>query len=468
MTEPTITDIMEVLQTLTADIQRLRQQAPRLDQLTGQITQLQSQVQGIHQTESSTHRQQVIRNSRESLILQSTQLQSSPLASPPPVPHMSGRLTRSPATPYTPTSVAENKDETGAEDFAQPTVTSLSSFTPGRRQQLVQLMKSIKAPPTFCGDRRADSIPDVRDWAERWDAYFDMHLGAEDHSGTLNVVRAQLNGTAAKWLQKKLDELAKLQKSGSLDASPIEWDELKNEFIEAFEGTEYRILKKIELEKLRLGRGDCRTVMDLNTRFDDLARRLYKSGTDLSTVDLYLADLYSDVIRRSDLDLWIRAQAVTIPKTLEGWKKATADAWGTREGVKRQLELIGKSDTLLRSERPWRHGSGFDNHKSAAQVNELAAEDGEGVIREGQEGEEDRQSGTLANIRTGGRATISPVLHQERRGVKLTEGEVAKLRAANRCLDCYKPNHRWNKCRQAKDQLPNRRPNEEELKALKA
>jgi len=58
-----------------------------------------------------------------------------------------------------------------------------------------------------------------------------------------------------------------------------------------------------------------------------------------------------------------------------------------------------------------------------------------------------RKQHSLSNVRAenAGRNNDSPpkrkALHKERRGVKLDDGEETTLREANRCYDCYRPNH---------------------------
>lgn len=209
-----------------------------------------------------------------------------------------------------------------------------------RLRRLNKLYKKLDAPPTFSGDESKDKITDVREWIDITDDYLRLHLEPSDllKGGIIPFILVRTRGAAHDWLKTKMEEVSTLQKRGKLDKE-IQWEELKNSFIEAFEGHEFRVLRKLELESLKLGHGDCKTIVLLNAKFDQLSRRLYPSGTELAALDAVLADEYGKIIERSDLNLWRDIHRMGIPTTLMQWKELTAQAWGSREIIRRKTDF---------------------------------------------------------------------------------------------------------------------------------
>ena len=60
----------------------------------------------------------------------------------------------------------------------------------------------------------------------------------------------------------------------------LKWSEIKRHLVEAFESPQYQVMKRFELQALRLGQGKHKTLPVFNAAFDKLSRRLYPIGTD--------------------------------------------------------------------------------------------------------------------------------------------------------------------------------------------
>ena len=192
-------------------------------------------------------------------------------------------------------------------------------------------MRRVEGPATFSGDRTKDKIPDVRDWVDAVDAYLDLVLGPNaDGVFALSYVSTRLVGPAHDWLKAKKQAIKEAVNRGGLPGhvQAMTWAEAKVLLVEEFESQQYRVLKKMELQALRLGQGDCKTLPLFNAAFDKLSRSLYPLGTDLeaSLMESVLADEYSNALQASDYYMW-RDIVKTGPRTLAQWKASTAVAW---------------------------------------------------------------------------------------------------------------------------------------------
>lgn len=304
-------------------------EAKEIEELKEELARMKQREAERARREWDGRRQSVITYSREELMRSPEQ------ATPVPARHVRGRLTMSPF--HTPTSsqrhspVDSAQKDNDAEGKEEETA---------RLRRLNKLYKKLDTPPTFSGDESKDKITDVREWIDITDDYLRLHLEPSDlqRGGIIPFILVRTRGAAHDWLKTKMEEVNTLQRRGKLD-SEMRWEELKNSFIEAFEGHECRVLKKLELESLRLGHGDCKTIVLLNAKFDQLSRRLYSSGTELAALDGVLADEYGKIIERSDINLWRDVHRMGIPTTLMQWKELAAHAWGSREIIRKKIEF---------------------------------------------------------------------------------------------------------------------------------
>lgn len=316
---------------------------------------------------------------------------------------------------------------------------------------LAQLVKKLEPPPMYTGDTQKDKITDLRQWVVRADDYMDIHMGEGVEGGRLQVVIQWTGGAARDYLKQKKKELDLLYEQGQL-SYPAEWVEIKHDFINSFEGEQYRMLQRVELEALRLGHGKCRTPMMLNAEFERLASRLWPSGTDLATFDHVLGDEYGKIIERSDLNLWRDVYRGGIPQTLSEWKTRTAAAWGARQIVNQRTS--GGRPTFGRG---YRANVG---EREALPVNELQAAEDDDKDDLQETGRADPSS--TVEVQQASAGSRAP-----RSGVQLSEDMRKQLMAKGLCFSCYKRGHRArdvNECPN-KGKRATRLPSKDELNA---
>jgi hypothetical protein len=319
-----------VANTLTAqDLQAL---FTALQELKTENHEMQQRMLALQAQGAVDQRQHVISNSRASLHLVPPTPSHSPLAPPPRVsnPSFLRRLTmaeklQTPRTPapghriIDPPNVEEEQPNPVSSDQANNQQGELmhQKTAPWSTNEkgLALLVKKLEPPPMYTGDTQKDKITDLRQWVARADDYMDIHMGEGVEGGRLQVVIQWTGGAAKDYLKQKKKELDLLYEQGQL-TYPAEWVEIKHDFINAFEGEQYRMLQRVELEALRLGQGKCRTPMMLNAEFERLASRLWPSGTDLAAFDHVLGEEYGKIIERSDLNLWRDIYRGGIPHTL--------------------------------------------------------------------------------------------------------------------------------------------------------
>ncbi len=447
------------LQALFAVLQELKTENREM-----QHKMLALQAQGV-----SDQRQQVISNSRASLHLLSPTPSSSPLAPPPRAsnPSFLRRLTMAEKL-QTPRFAAPghrilgrpNEEEeqpipasSDEDSNHQEKLTQIPQNTPSwstNEKGLALLVKKLEPPPMYTGDVQKDKITDLRQWVARADDYMDIHMGEGVEGGRLQVVIQWTGGAAKDYLKQKKKELDLLYEQGQL-SYPAEWVELKHDFINAFEGEQYRMLQRVELEALRLGQGKCRTPMMLNAEFERLASRLWPSGTDLAGFDHVLGDEYGKILERSDLNLWRDIYRGGIPHTLSEWKTRTAAAWGARQIVSQRI--TGGRSTFGRA-------YGRNLEQRPLPVNELHTTEEE-VSNHDQESDM-ADSSSPVDLQQTSIANRAP-----RTGVQLPEDIRKQLMAKGICFNCYKRGHRArdvNECPN-KGKRATRLPTKEELNA---
>jgi hypothetical protein len=382
--------------------------------------------------------------------------------SPGPVAHRAGRRTMSPQGMSTPVFSRPPFDSAVQQDTSLPTSQAESSAISDR--QHASLLKSIAAPPTFSGDVTKDKIPDVRDWTDKMDVHFKLHLGRV-RKGLIPFMEAKMEGAAAHWLKSKMQDTAVLLQQGRI-TDEVEWDEIKDEFINLFEGGEFRTLKMMELEAMRLWKGECKTIPMFHAQFDKLTRRLHPAGFDMQALDSSLAKQYSDILKESDLDLWGRACMVSIPRTLQQWKDQIIQAWSVRavmkEEAKKGRSAIGQS-TAFKPQYTQVHGMAATG--TGGQDGEEAADRAEGQPEHTSVHAMSGGGGGGRQARGGGRGTGGGGGQKPRPPLFLTDAEFQTLRDQRKCYRCFSAS-----CSASSDKCPmkgkeRRHPTAEELKA---
>jgi hypothetical protein len=350
------------------EVKELRAQVSSMSTLIINLTEQVSQLSTASTQSAAADRQSLIRNSRASLqgIPFTSPLAVSPataatttVLSPTSTFHrrLTGAETLASPLPLPPTT--STLDQTDAKDSSDPTEET-SPRTPHDEGWLTNekghnlLMKKVEAPVTITGTGN-DKVGDVRDWVDKVDEYLDLMLGEGVEGGRLRVVGMYMDGPARRWLKDKKGELHTLHQLGRLPR-PAEWKEIQHEFVEWLEGPSFRLERRLDMDRLRLGKGDPKThfqtVHALNLKFDEIAARLYKSGTDLKTAQMeeVIADDYSRVIQRSDLSLWKDTYHRYMPQTLTEWKMYTLRTWSAQQSVKHmEATLAHSSPVTMRS-----------------------------------------------------------------------------------------------------------------------
>lgn len=382
---------------------------------------------------------------------------SSPFRSPVPVPHRQGRLTLSPPTMNSPVlrgkpSPTETLNPSNPDPPADQGEESGVEMTQKQREGLI---KSMGGPSTFSGDKGVDKIPDVRDWVEDTDRWLRIHVGKEVNKGLLVIVEGLLKGGAATWLTNQTSQLTIDLRARGMKGQ-VEWHEVREGFIEEFEGPQYRSLIREELKKLQLWKGKCKSIPLFNSEFDRLSRRLYPSGQDLEAFIPVLAEEYGNCLRNSDEDLWSRCVILTIPASIAEWRERAASCLATREVLKAQ------------------RGTWSSSHQSKPTSSSLAqlTTEGEGVSDEGQTDTtlnafRQRQEGQTGQERKGfqgkGKGASQPGALGWKSDSFLTEEEYTSLRKQGKCFYCFLKGHLSWMCPKKKE--PRRHPTAEELKA---
>jgi hypothetical protein len=431
-----------------------------MQQLTGLVHEANlrvDRVEGNHrQQQMEAARRELITNPRMSFSITQPSAPSATAAasphasrtvfSPAAVPHRQGRLTMSPHMPATAPS-ADEKDD-GMEEANGDSLSPVVLAADQHRRRLDRLLKKAEGPVQFSGDETQDKIPDVRDWVEAVDSYLDMML-EDDHTNALQYVLTRTVGAAHNALKVRRDAFNDARRKGLLPASSgdLQWDEVKFLFIEEFEGAEFRALKKLQLEALRLGSEKLKTPILLNAKFDQLARRIYPAGTDLAAMhlDCVLADEYSKIIRHSDGKMWKDMSRVGGLYTLAAWKQRTAQAWAAKEVVKT-------------TEAAWRQES--SSHAAALHGMGL------GWRERDEESDTEEEEAAAAQMQvTQKKPTAGKYSGSVKKppGFRLPDEQYRKVMAEGRCLQCYKKGHRRGEAACPEKGKQRRLPTQQEL-----
>ena len=113
----------------------------------------------------------------------------------------------------------------------------------------------------------------------------------------------------------------------------MEWDVLRQPFIDAHLGINTIETFKAELRALRLGSEDCPTPSELNKQFDHMAELAYPDRLTNSMASV-LGDEYRTIIAASNAQLYRTVERSHAPQTLDEWKKAVARHWAAELNIK--------------------------------------------------------------------------------------------------------------------------------------
>ena len=364
------------------------------------------------------------------------------VSSPDSVPVRQGRLTLSPPAFTSPVQ--------------PPSVVSATSVLPSvqveedeemTQKQREGLIKTMSAPHPFSGDVSVDKTDDVADWVEEVEKWLHIHVGPK-RKGLLPFIEGLLRGGASSWLSTQRKQLALDLKARGMEGT-VEWHEVREGFIEQFEGPQYRALLRGELQQLKLWKGKCKTIPLFNSEFDRLSRRLYPSGASLAAFIPVLAEDYGNCLQLSDEELWRMCVAITIPTTVDEWKLRTVSCNSTREIVRMKMKGTASGPNFKPVSTSLAHMQGEgerDDGQLETAFNAFQSTPGQGS----------RGGGGKGKGGKGGSAWRTDGF--------LTETEFSILFAQGKCLMCFQKGHRMRECPK-KGKEPRRHPTEAELKA---
>jgi hypothetical protein len=438
------------------------------------ITMMQERVE----REARVSREEVIRNPRLSgggtlslsgtggggVLSPAVDSREDAFQSPNPPRHQ-GRFTLSPQN----SNVMEENKAPADAPFSRPVPAVEDPFTAAqRRAGEERLLKKVKTPPTFSGNDAEDEISEVRDWVEVFDDFLDCVVGpGYDGDLALTFVKNNLRGPAHDWMKAKISAFEEAVANGDLPKSMrqgLKWSEVKKLLVEAFESPQYQVMKRFELQELRLGHGKHKTLPIFNAAFDKLSRRLYPIGTDFENnliLDRVLADEYSTILERSDIYLW-RDVVKTGPQTLSQWKARTATVWSAREVLRsnehRNRNMQGGAG---RGNRRTQFGAG------GTSVNEVDTKEDHTVTEEEEDEETPGQAPASVQRMQADKRTNSsrrPPRPPSKAHHILTEEQMKVVWDKNLCLQCYKPGHHRGDEACGEKGKPRRKPVGGELK----
>lgn len=263
----------------------------------------------------------------------------------------------------------------------------------------------------------------------------------------LMIVQMCLKEAALQWLDNHIRELVEGAATVGRDLSkqPVSWDnDVRDQFILDFTGTDMVEMWLAQLAALRLGAEKTKTPVELNIQFDALARHVYPNRTS-NNDDLMLAQMYRDIVAASDLNLYKGIMRAERPTTLKEWKTGLARQWNVEEQIRAWTATQKAAAGPYRGNSGgWRGRGGQAASPGRAQsVNAVTGEVGDAATEQGEEHTEEgapnpqlTAMGSGRGVRGGGRGGSGT----RGRGAPLT-GERLKLYEEQKCFRCKKSGH---------------------------
>jgi hypothetical protein len=371
-------------------------------------------------------------------------------------------LSPSPSTPATARRTArrvsfEGKDgeeENGDEQGEKETSSSQSSVEQERQWERASKAIAQVVKP-FYGELGKDNRT-VIDWVEKVDTVFSIRM-KDRQEGRLDLVRQMLEGSALKWMNRRVQELNEKVSSGEF-SGVVEWDVLRQPFIDAHLGLNTIETFKAELRALRLGSKECPTPVELNKRFDHVAELAYpdRLSTSMATV---LGDEYRSIIAASDQYLYRNVERNVAPQTLDEWKKAVARFWAAELRIRSSMNQSQSGRAVGSGEqrgRGWsarsgaaagrgRGGISFSSSSSQSLnamlgPEENASGEGEELVTEGESNPELNAAFRVGGQR-GGRGGRGGRGRGIGKGGPPMPAEIQKLYNEERCFRCKAVGH---------------------------
>ena len=313
--------------------------------------------------------------------------------------------------------------------------------------KLAKVMSKRAAPTAFYGEKEVER-ENVESWVIDANEYLDSQFGqlkGKHHKQRLQLIRSYIKGAAANWV------------NAAVQTDPTQtWESLQKPFIEFIRGgRESRTLYLEKMKTLTYGKGNCKDLLKLEQEFEQLRIKLYPSSSTVPEVNEIVGREYAEAIRRGDLDLYLEMLRIIggndQPKLSE-WKAAAVKAHEVRAlqaFAKKQAEGHG-------GKQKWAHNNRFGG-LAVQGMNTEGGNEGQ------QEGPADHrgegQTGADVNQLQGRRGGGS--WRPRRSSFLLPDDEYRTVMEKGLCLQCYKPDHRIQDCKE--QGKPKRRPTKEEL-----
>jgi hypothetical protein len=331
-----------------------------------------------------------------------------------------------------------------ASALAQPATSGGSSLSSAQSSSAP--IKGLPKPDKFAGADVKERTT-ARTWVQSVLNWIELTVPDRTDSQQVRVFSTFLSGDALRWFEQQRALYSTTQ-------LPLTLSKVVDLFIQRMQADDALAHMTTEFLSLTLGQSsDCKDLHAAEAAFDSRALVLYPGAALTADGDAMLAGLYGQVIKRGDQELWEEALRY-VPRTLAQWKAAVQQAHTIREARK-----VGRQAPSRPHWPAWRQQGG----QPAVRANQASAAAAAGAP--GQEDETPGENATASAQFAGVSGKSPPSSHRTRRGCKqLTDEQFKQLKDADRCLDCYGKGHKWWKCTVAKEKLPIRGPNAEELK----
>ena len=313
-----------------------------------------------------------------------------PLATPLPAPALS---TPDPVRYAGLDGLGEDKQSGSSRSEQDTDAANDPAGLPPYSKRMEKIREAVtKVVKQYHGSTELDAHS-VIDWVEKVDTMFSIKMG-DVQEGRLDIVRSLLEGTALKWMNRSVLEKTEQLSRGEI-SEVIEWNTMRQPFIDAHLGVNTAETFKAELRTLRLGSSLCPSPVELNKQFDHLAELAYPDRR-ASGMAPVLGDEYKKIIAASRPWMYKSIALNQVPTSIDSWKKAVANRWAAEKDVEATMAQLprARSDNEQRERGGGRGGRGrggaanSSQSQSSASAAAINAGDAAGV-----EGEEHTDEG---------------------------------------------------------------------------
>ena len=411
-----------------------------------------------------------------------TQLTSAlPTTTPPPAPSLTTTLAYPTATPdaraplHTPLSrspigvirdVEPRYSAARSLFFRPPEVAPLApsptvatSPTEAESHESIAALRHLRVSPPEKFEGNANERANAKLWLESVVGWMELTATspAISEQRLILLFASQLKGTALLWYSNVRDRAAR-------EGKVLTLQNYFDEFVQTYDGALSQLAAEQQLRTLVYKRGACKDLTSTAAEFEQLAGRLYQTAQTSRDTNRLLANLYADVIKRGDIELWSKAMDAQ-PLSLDEWMGAVQNAHLVIETKKAHLRETQRVDrpevrSTYYARTPSSTSTSTYRSGSAVQVKRVGVEgdDNDNATRDEPGNEEEVQKAEVS------RTTSRPAT-QERLGSHLTFQQRERLKELGKCWICIGRGHRAYDCdKKGKVGYP-RKPTAEDLKA---